>query len=872
MPNVNSFNNVFGGTAIQPSQVSYASYSIPPNLVLFWPSTGISTSSIVADNIDITTTAANATVTMPDATQVSTGQSVFFSNLGANAFSVLDFDGGLIASVPVANVNQNNWIRILLIDNTTQAGVWHIAQLGATTGAPQPAALAGNGLVALSGRLNTNVPIVTTNASPYTFQVSDRAKCYVYTGGQATYTLPAANTFPNGWFVGIANRSADGQLTVTSTSLIDGSNNLVLAIDQDCYIFTDGIKYTTFGLGTLTFFLASINQTQLVNNASVTLTPLQATKQIQIVTGTQNQDTDFIFPNINGIYYVSNQTDASAFSLKVKATGGAIVTTVDSGQRYIFVNDGTEMRSYPTSVADVKFPDGNAADPGIAFAGGPTTGFFLSTGGDIGGVGIGGSVNGTQVLNMNGGGLVLVEGGGISLNNDANTFAVIHSATSLLASNAEYKWPAYPAANGDILSSTTAGALSWVTTSIPSSSAKYIVQTADGSLPNAQALSALTTGLMKVTTTTGVVTTAVAGTDYQAASPRLADVAGFNTTKGGIVTANSTNLVQLAVGTDGQVLTAASGQADGLQWTNAFANPMTTAADMVVGGAAGIATRLAKGTANQVLAMNGGATAQAWTTLAAIPSAAAKYIVQTADASITNAQALSALTTGLMKVTTTTGVVTTAVAGTDYQAASPRLADVAGYAVTKGSVSVADGTNLAQIAVGTNGQVLTAASGQTTGVQWVTPTAQILPQIIQGILNTGFNTGAISGSTYVDITGLSASISPASTSSNVLITVNVMASTSVIAGDSIGIRITRNGTPIGLGTGAGTAAGSASRVVTAGLISISYSFLDSPASVSAQAYQVQAAALTGSTIYVNISSLGTGFNTVSTIILQEVLG
>lgn len=819
MPNLTSFTNVFGGTAVQPSQVSYAAYTIPPNLVLFWPSTGVETDSVVADNIDIITTAANATVTMPDATQVSTGQTVLFSNLGTNAFSVLDFDGNVIASVPVANVNQNNWIRILLTDNSTQAGVWHVAQLGATTGAPQPAALAGNGLVALSGRLNTNVPIVTTNASPYTFQVSDRAKCYVYTGGQATYTLPAANTFPNGWFVGIANRSADGQLTITSTSLIDGSNNLVLAIDQDCYIFTDGITYTTFGLGTLTFFLASINQTQLVNNASVTLTPLQATKQIQIVTGTQNQDTDFIFPNFNGIYYVSNQTNASAFSLKVKATGGAIVTTMASGSRYIFVNDGTEMRSYPTSIADVKFPDGNAADPGIAFEGGPTTGFFLSTGGDVGGAGIGGSVNGTQILNMNGGGLLLTAGGGLTLNNDADTFGVTHSAAPALASNAEYVWPAYPAANGDVLASTTGGTLSWATP---------------------------------------------------------------------------------------------------------FTNPMSAAADMVVGGVLGAPARLAKGTANQVLAMNGGATAQVWTTLS-IPSTTAKYIVQTADASVPNAQALGALTTGLLKNTTTTGVLSIGVAGTDYVAPNARLTDVAGFNTTKGGVVTANGTNLTQLAVGTNGQVLTAASGQTTGLQWTTPftspltttgdtiycsatgtpgtparlgigtTNQVLtvsggipawaniprPQTISTTLATTLSLVPAAPNTFVDVTGLAASITPLATNSKVLITVNVGVSLDD-ANSVTYFRVTRNGTPIGIGTPTGSNIATGASIVC-GFISsvyiISYTFFDSPASVATQTYQAQVAFNSGgaaTTISVNTASDNDGSLSydvcISTITLQEVLG
>lgn len=48
--------------------------------------------------------------------------------------------------------------------------------------------------------------------------------------------------------------------------------------------------------------------------------------------------------------------------------------------------------------------------------------------------------------------------------------------------------------------------------------ATYIVQTAHGSLSAEQALSSLTTGVVKVTNGTGVLSTAVAGTDYAAAS------------------------------------------------------------------------------------------------------------------------------------------------------------------------------------------------------------------------------------------------------------------------------------------------------------------------------------------------------------------
>jgi hypothetical protein len=56
-------------------------------------------------------------------------------------------------------------------------------------------------------------------------------------------------------------------------------------------------------------------------------------------------------------------------------------------------------------------------------------------------------------------------------------------------------------------------------------------------------------------------------------------------------------------------------------------------------------------------------------TISAAPRAA-KYIVQTADSELSAEQALGALSTGILKNTTTTGVLSIAAAGTDYAAAS----------------------------------------------------------------------------------------------------------------------------------------------------------------------------------------------------------
>jgi hypothetical protein len=63
-------------------------------------------------------------------------------------------------------------------------------------------------------------------------------------------------------------------------------------------------------------------------------------------------------------------------------------------------------------------------------------------------------------------------------------------------------------------------------------------------------------------------------------------------------------------GSSGEVLTTDGSGA--LSWTAPLTNPMTTEGDVIIGGASGATTRLAIGTANQLLRVNAGATAPEW--------------------------------------------------------------------------------------------------------------------------------------------------------------------------------------------------------------------------------------------------------------------
>jgi len=136
--------------------------------------------------------------------------------------------------------------------------------------------------------------------------------------------------------------------------------------------------------------------------------------------------------------------------------------------------------------------------------------------------------------------------------------------------------------------------------------------------------------------------------------------------------------------------------------------------------------------------------------------------------------------------------------------------------------------------------------------------------------------------TFVDIPGMSVSITPSSTSSKILVlfTANVSQSTSA----TIHIRLTRGSTSIFQGDAAGNRFGStqinrtASTPYVLEIPTLFGSFLDSPSTTSATTYKLQGTlgSTYSGTFYVNRSSLDEnldyGGRTASSIIVMEVAG
>lgn len=150
------------------------------------------------------------------------------------------------------------------------------------------------------------------------------------------------------------------------------------------------------------------------------------------------------------------------------------------------------------------------------------------------------------------------------------------------------------------------------------------------------------------------------------------------------------------------------------------------------------------------------------------------------------------------------------------------------------------------------------------------------PNVVQAFKT---DTQSIAASSLTAISGLSASITPTSSTSKVLVRVVVSYCTGSTTGNAYGIAY-RGATPIGIGDAAGSRIRSSfpflpsvnSGTDQAGSVS-SWEYLDSPATTSSTTYSVSAATLTG-TLHINRSSNDTDSTSfsryTSSITLTEI--
>ena len=152
-------------------------------------------------------------------------------------------------------------------------------------------------------------------------------------------------------------------------------------------------------------------------------------------------------------------------------------------------------------------------------------------------------------------------------------------------------------------------------------------------------------------------------------------------------------------------------------------------------------------------------------------------------------------------------------------------------------------------------------------------------KILQVVSTTQTTVFGATSATYVDITGMAATITPVSTNSKVLVFVDVNIGSQ--SASLTTIQLVRDATAIALGDAAGSRTRATlgryygSDVVDAHFGAHSMMFLDSPATTSATTYKLQGRTQTGA-FYINRTHTDTDSSpfprAISTITLMEVAG
>ena len=395
-----SYNSPFTGNVVQPTDVSYRAITLSANLQLEWPINGNATDDYAARIMEVTATTGSLTLEMPPANQASVGNDALIRNVGANTFTVADYDGNTIVSVAAGEAKY-----IYIETNPDEAGTWGVIAFGVGTSNVDAGTLAGYGLLASGNTLNQSHPI-GSYSSDFTLTATNRAETVVWTGGAGTLTLTPGGTLGNNWFTLVRNQGT-GTLSITPSGgqLIDSSASLDLQPTDSCFVICSGTAFFTVGIGRSTQF----NFTQLtkaVTTGTYTLTPVEASNVIQKYTGTLSGNVTVELPQTIQIYYITNQTDGTGsnytitFNTGVPGGGSA---TVPANQQAILLCDSVNLFNASTIAAGIvnqQLSDGSVGSPSLAFANEADTGVYRPGAGEFGV-----AVLGVQRLNVTASGI-----------------------------------------------------------------------------------------------------------------------------------------------------------------------------------------------------------------------------------------------------------------------------------------------------------------------------------------------------------------------------------------------------------------------------------------------------------------------------------
>lgn len=386
-----SYVSPFTGDVIQPTDVSFAAYTLTTNLQLEWPSNTTPSEHPAARILDITCNTPGLNLIMPPANQVSVGQDALIRNLGSSTFTVVDYASGTIVAIPAGEAQY-----IYVTSNSNAAGTWGVIAFGIGSSGADANALAGLGLIAISTTLNQSHP-ASALTNTYTLTASDRAQTKIWYGGAGTVYLPAAATAGDNWFFLFKNNGT-GTLTIEAQSgeTLDLQPQKTFNPDDACIIVCTGTEYVTVGYGQSPNFLFTA-LVKPVSSGTVILTTPEATSIIQEYVGSLTGNVTVVYPPVVALYVVSNQVTDNGYTLEITTTYGTNIT-VPAGNQVSVICDGTNFYNANTVQAGgttISLIDGTVGSPSLNFLSETSTGLYRPASGHLGI-----SVLGTQVVDV----------------------------------------------------------------------------------------------------------------------------------------------------------------------------------------------------------------------------------------------------------------------------------------------------------------------------------------------------------------------------------------------------------------------------------------------------------------------------------------
>lgn len=336
-----TYTEIFGGTNIYPSDVSYLSYNLSTvDVVLSWP---LETNSpaggtlIAARIMDVNSTGSSRKVFLPPANQSAPGECFLFSNIGSTTFTVVNNAGTVVCTLVPGTL----W-QVYMTSNTTVAGVWASYQFGSTTSTVNAGALAGAGLFAIANTINECIVTFPLNTN-YTVGVSNRAQLLNWTGASGTLTLSLVSTLGDNWFTYVKNAGTSAiSIATTSPNTIDNGASITLPVGASTMVVSDGTKLYTFGLSNLTAPTAfDYTAISIPGAGNYTLSGAELNRIAYNFTGILTGNRTVTVPTTIQQYWVTNAT-TGAYTLTVKTLAGTGIAVQQSNAQILYC-DGTNV-------------------------------------------------------------------------------------------------------------------------------------------------------------------------------------------------------------------------------------------------------------------------------------------------------------------------------------------------------------------------------------------------------------------------------------------------------------------------------------------------------------------------------------------------